>query len=166
MLVGIMSDSHGDARITGRAVALLESRGAATLFHCGDLCDLKVLDELAGHDAVFVWGNCDAPAPAARRYVEKIGLTWPQPPVVRRVAGRSIAVWHGHEPGFRETRRAPTTDYVFYGHTHEYADARDNGCRFINPGALHRAAFHTVALLDVAADRLQFIQVETGETVA
>jgi putative phosphoesterase len=178
MLIGIMSDSHGDARITARAVTLLESRGARVLFHCGDICELNVLDELAGRDAVFVWGNCDRPTATARRYVESIGLPWPRPPVTRKIAGKRIAVWHGHEPEFEALgrssipRRVHVTgdvgvkcDYVFYGHTHKYADERVNGCRFINPGALYRAAVHSVALLDCQADELTFLQVETGEAL-
>jgi len=61
MIVGIMSDSHGDANATARAVSVLESHGAQVLFHCGDICAMSVLDELAGRKAHFVWGNCDSP---------------------------------------------------------------------------------------------------------
>ncbi len=165
MLIGIMSDSHGDAKITAKAVALLEARGARAFFHCGDICELRVLDELAGRDALFVWGNCDRPTPAARRYVQALGLPWPGFPVTRKVADRRIALFHGHEPEFAAARRMPDADYILYGHTHEYADDLVDGCRFINPGALYRAAVHSVALLDCARDELTFLQVETGETL-
>ncbi|MCG8408294.1 MAG: YfcE family phosphodiesterase [Phycisphaerales bacterium] len=168
MLVGIMSDSHGDAPVTARAVSLLENRGAKKLFHCGDLCGDHVLDELAGRDCVFVWGNCDAPSPVLRKYVTSLGLSWPEAPVHVTVAGKRIAVYHGHENGFFRAKLSPDPglDYLFYGHSHRYADDRQNGCRLINPGALYRAAVHTVALLDVKADKLTFLQVDTGQELS
>lgn len=166
MQVGILSDSHGDAEATARAVALLEGRGARKLFHCGDLCGEGVLDALAGHDCLFVWGNCDDPSSTLRRYVEHLELTWPRPPVRVRVAGKHIALYHGHEAGFAEAAREPGLDYCFYGHTHRHADRREGGCRFINPGALYRAPIHTVCLLDLATDALTFLRLETGQAVA
>ncbi len=163
MLLGIMSDSHGDAEMTERAVALLESRGAAKLFHCGDLCGEAVLDALAGHDCTFVWGNCDEPGPLMRRYVHKLGLPWPDGPVRLELHRKQIALYHGHERGLRHAPTEDGLDYVFFGHTHQLADRRVGRCRLINPGALHRAAVHSVALLDLERDRLSFYEVESGE---
>ncbi|MFQ5423598.1 MAG: metallophosphoesterase family protein [Phycisphaerae bacterium] len=165
MRVGILSDSHGDAEATARAVALLEARGAEKLFHCGDLCSEAVLDELAGHDTTFVWGNCDAPTPTLRRYVAEIGLTWPQPPVIVELAGKRIGLFHGHEKDFRSAPAGDGLDYIFYGHTHVYDDRTENGCRLINPGALHRARVRTVALLDLASGELLFLRVDDGRAV-
>ena len=166
MLVGIMSDSHGDAAATAQAVALLTQSGARKLFHCGDLCGDAVLDELAGHDCTFVWGNCDAPSPATRRYVLALGLKWPQWPVRVTVDGKSIAVYHGHERRFKTASHDPGLDYVFYGHSHKYADHREKGCRFINPGALCRVPVRTVALLDLEGDDLSFLRIDSGKVVA
>ncbi len=165
MLIGIMSDSHGDAAETARAVALLKSRGATKLVHCGDICDLTVLDELAGHDAVFVWGNCDHLDGSLLRYVDAIGLPRPTVPVTFDVGPRRIAVFHGHERGFSSAVKSGRFDIIFYGHSHEYADHRENGCRLINPGALHRARIHTVAMLDLSSDELTFLDVHDGSTV-
>ena len=166
MIIGILSDSHGNAAETSRAVALLEAREAKKFVHCGDICSMTVLDELAGRDAVFVWGNCDEPDASLRRYVAAIGLPWPTTPVEFTADGRRAAVFHGHEGGFRTVWKSCGFDYVFYGHTHEFADHRVNGCRFINPGALHRAAVHTVATLDTVADELIFLNVADGSQIA
>ena len=166
MLVGILSDSHGDARMTARAIDLLEERGASKLFHCGDLCGEAVLDALVGHDCTFVWGNCDTVSPLLTRYVRQIGLTPPEPPVRLVLCGKTIAVYHGHERDFATVAQKGGCDYLFYGHTHRYHDQRVNGCRAINPGALYRAAVHTVALLDVERDDLQFLCVEDGRPVS
>jgi hypothetical protein len=165
MLVGIMSDSHGDAAATAQAVALLTRRGARKLFHCGDLCGRAVLDELAGHDCTFVWGNCDAPSPVLRRYVAALGLSWPRCPASAAVDGKTIAVYHGHEPAFAKASQEPGLDYIFYGHTHKCADHHENGCRFINPGALHRASVRTVALLDLETDALTFLRIDSGREI-
>lgn len=167
MLIGIMSDSHGDSQATARAVSLLKNRGAKKLFHCGDLCGDNVLEELAGHDCIFVWGNCDYPSPVMRKYVKSLGLTWPEAPVHVELAGKHIAVCHGHEREFSRLREDPGADldYLLYGHSHRYADQRRQGCRIINPGALYRATIHTVALLDLKTDRLAFFQIDTDEEV-
>ena len=155
-----MSDSHGDADMTRRAVSLLLERGATKLIHCGDICGEGVLDALAGHDSVFVWGNCDQPSARTRRYVESLGLPLPEGPIAMTVDGKRIGVYHGHEDDFAEAVECGHFDYIAYGHTHKNRDHRVKGCRVINPGALHRARVHTVALLDLPTDDLRFLRID------
>jgi putative phosphoesterase len=162
MLVGIMSDSHGDAEATARAVQLLTQRGARKLFHCGDIGGQDVLAELAGHDVVFVWGNCDEPAGHWRSYVHNLGLPWPKPPVRVEIDGKRIAVFHGHEPHFAAAADDPALDYLFHGHSHRYADHHHGRCRVINPGALYRASVKTVATLELLRDDPHFWRIDTG----
>ena len=162
MLIGILSDSHGDSAATAAAVRLLEARGAKHLVHCGDICGEQVLDELAGHSCTFVWGNCDSPGPTMRKYVLALGLTWPEPPVILELAAKRIAVFHGHERTFYAAADRDDLDYVLYGHTHKYADRREGRIRFINPGALHRARIKTVAMLNLKTDKLEFLRLDTG----
>jgi putative phosphoesterase len=165
MVLGIMSDSHGDGAATARAIRLLLDRGAGHLVHCGDLCGTSVLDELAGHPCTFVWGNCDDPGRGLARYVRAIGLSLPAGPAELALDGRRIGVFHGHEPAFREAAENGRYDYLLYGHTHRYADERQGHCRLINPGALHRARVKTVALLDLRADALVFLELQSGRPV-
>lgn len=160
MLIGILSDSHGDADATQRGVDLLAARGAQAFFHCGDVCGESVLDTLVGRRAWFVWGNCDVPDAAARRYVEGVGLTWPELPFRVSLASRRIGMWHGHERGFRDDIVAGDLDYVFYGHTHKRDDHRHGTLRAINPGALFRTDLRTVALLDLVGDTLHFLTLD------
>jgi len=166
MHIGILSDSHGDARITHEAITLLERRGAKKLIHCGDLCGQSVLDELAGHDCAFVWGNCDHPDAAMRAYLKRVGLPWPESPLRMTLAGKRIAVCHGHERTMDDLLEDDALDYLFHGHSHQMKDERHGNCRIINPGALYRAAQHTVSLLDLATDDLSFVEVETDRVVA
>ena len=165
MLVGIMSDSHGDAEATAGAVQLLTQHGAKKLFHCGDIGGQDVLAQLAGYDVVFVWGNCDEPAAALRGCVASLGLPWPQPPVRVEINGKRIAVFHGHETSFASAANDPTLDYLFHGHTHRYADHHKGRCRVINPGALYRASIKTVATLDLLRDDLHFWRIDTGDEI-
>lgn len=166
MIVGIMSDSHGDAAATALAVRLLLDRGAKKLFHCGDICGENVLAELANHDCTFVWGNCDHPTPALRSYVAALGLPCPSGPQRCVLSGKHIALYHGHERGFHRASEESGLAYIFYGHTHRRSDREENGCRLINPGALHRANVRTVALLDLRTGSLSFLAIDTGEIVS
>ena len=160
VVVGILSDSHGDAEATARAVRLLESRGATALFHCGDICGERVLDELAGRQAYFVWGNCDDPCPQLHSYVAALGLPWPNPSERISLGGKRIAMYHGHEREFPNALADGTLDYVFFGHSHRREDRRDGGPRAINPGALYRATVKSIALLDLARDGLTFLDLD------
>lgn len=164
-LIGIMSDSHGDAAATARAIELLTQRGATKFIHCGDICGEGVLDELAGHDCAFIWGNCDSPSAPLRKYVRTLGLPWPDGPLQLKLSRKRVAVFHGHEPEFPRSVESGDFDYIFYGHTHRLADQRVKGCRVINPGALYRARIKTVALVDAAADSVRFLDVDTGKDV-
>ena len=160
MILGLMSDSHGDAVMTARAIALLKERGSTKFIHCGDICGEEVLDELAVVQAIFVWGNCDVASAAIRQYAQTIGLTPPEGPLHFELAGKKIGVYHGHERSFPSAAREHKLDYVFYGHTHRFADQMEDGCRWINPGALHRARPHTCATIDLKTGQTQRIIVQ------
>lgn len=156
MILGILSDSHGRAERTVRALTLLDEKGAAAFVHCGDIGGEDVLIALAGRNVWFVWGNCDYTDASMNRYVRSLGLPLPNAVPLRiDLDGNGIAVFHGHE---REIDRFDATqfDYVLHGHTHVRRDERIGQTRFINPGALHRAAEHTVATLDLSSDSLAF----------
>ena len=162
-LLGVLSDSHGDSAATRQALKLLTDRGATTFIHCGDVCGERVLDELAGHDAHFVWGNCDDPSPLLRNYVKHLGLPWPNGPLKLDLAGQRIAVFHGHEREFRAALQDPALDLIFFGHTHRYEDNNKGGVRAINPGALFRANPRTCALMNLTTGRATFLTLDGRE---
>ena len=174
MILGILSDTHGNAAITASAVQVLKAVGAEAFIHCGDVGGAAVLDELAGLRAWFVWGNTDEPEPRLALYARSIGLTPPTGVPLRvQLAGHTLAVFHGHESRFArladlaEAGDANRTEaavdgarYVLFGHTHTRYDVRAGAVRFINPGALHRARIHSVATLDLRRDALRFWHVD------
>lgn len=159
MKLGVMSDSHGRTQRVRDALAVLDAAGAQAIIHCGDVGGLEVLEEFAGRPCWFVWGNTDYPQATWRPQIEALGLPWPDGPVEFTASGRRIAVYHGHEPGFEAAIRSGKAAYLLHGHTHRQDDYRVGPTRVINPGALHRAATPTVAVLDVDSDDLLILPV-------
>src|ERR1041384_6645630 len=123
MILGLLSDTHGQPERAARAIALLREKGASAFIHCGDVCSEGVLDALAGLQAWVVWGNCDLPE-ALRHYAASLGLPTPTGiPLRLRLDDKRIAVFHGHEREFTAVIRIfnepngqaglPDIDYVF-----------------------------------------------------
>lgn len=157
MIIGVMSDSHGVVERVRRALEIMDREQATPIIHCGDVGGIPVLDELVGRDAHFVWGNTDVPDQATLAYLETTGLNAPSSvPLSLELAGKSILVFHGHEPEFARALKNPTADYILHGHTHIARDERILQCRVINPGALQRAREYTVATIDLDRDQVTF----------
>ncbi len=157
MIIGVMSDSHGKAARVKTAVEILERAGAKTIIHCGDVGGIEVFDELVGRDVHFVWGNTDYPDQATIAYLDKIGIApSTEVPLSLMRAGKTIQVFHGHEPEFNQALRNPKSDFILHGHTHLARDERIGNSRIINPGALQRAREYTVATIDLERDEVTF----------
>lgn len=180
MILGVLSDTHGQVRRAQAAIRLLRRLGATSFVHCGDICGQGVIDAFVGLRAWLVCGNCDDESPAIARYAESLGLVYSDVKPLRiELDGRTVLVFHGHESAFsrllwdvEEGRGdlgspagAPPV-YVLHGHTHVARDVRVGSCRVVNPGALHRAGVFTVATIDLAADDVKFWQVQdrAGDT--
>lgn len=169
MILGILSDSHGRLARTVRALEGLQRHGAAHVVHCGDIGTPEVLTQLVARHAHFVWGNNDEPDIALIAYARNLQAAPPGVPLRVRENGHEIAVFHGHEREFWRVLTAAedgktavlqsiigSARVVLFGHTHYPEDRTIGGVRFINPGALHRAAVFTVATLDLNTAALQF----------
>lgn len=173
--IGLLSDSHGRADITARAVAALVDAGARVLVHLGDVGSVQVLDALAVPDprdadrildAHVVFGNTDDDWPALANYARTLGITVDHPvgcltlePDATGRAG-ALTFLHGDdELAMREAMRSQPR-YLCHGHTHQKRDQRIGPTRVINPGALTRASRYTVALLETTGDSLQFLSVD------
>lgn len=163
--IGLLSDSHGRASTTQRAVRLLIGQDAQTIVHLGDVGTLEVLDAMVAKldgagkpvPAVHVvFGNCDWDAPALADYAEHLGIVVDDPVGRLTIDGKTLVFQHGHQPAAMEQALAMQCDYLCHGHTHEQRDERVGPTRIINPGALFRAMQYTVAVLDTADDTLTF----------
>lgn len=150
MLLGILSDTHDQLARTAVAVETLRNAGAQALIHCGDLTSAAIVAELATLPSWFVLGNCDAESAwelkdAAREF----GCTCLDWSGTVELAGARIAVTHGHMAASLRDLRASKPNYLLTGHSHIPRDETVGIVRYINPGALHRAAAYTVVLLDL-----------------
>lgn len=159
MLIGVLSDSHGRAAVTGRAVSLLRHHGAELIIHLGDLETESVIDELAGHDARIVLGNCDWDPDELASYAGFLGIQVDRLAGRVEVDGRVIAYTHGDRDQLMRAAIDEGADYLLHGHTHSIRDERIGRTRVINPGALFRAARYTAALLEPSTDELTLVEV-------
>jgi putative phosphoesterase len=163
MLIGICSDTHGQAAVMRQALDIFDRRRVERIVHCGDVGGPAVFDELVGRWVSFVWGNTDAPDAGLRAYLDTVGLPPPQTvPLMLDWDSKRLAVFHGHERSFRTAPQRMPVDYILHGHSHAPRDERVGSVRVINPGGLHRARNRTVATLDLGTDELTFHQVPGG----
>jgi putative phosphoesterase len=163
MRIGILSDTHNRLDRTAVAVELLRAAGAEALIHCGDLTGPEVVELCGVLPLHVVFGNNDADnVPALQRAIKKadgVCLGWGGEVTL---AGKRIAVVHGHMHTDVRRLLAAQPDYLLSGHSHIASEDREGRTRRINPGALHRAREYTVALLDLKTDILRFLPVSGG----
>ena len=160
MLLGILSDTHDQIDRTRRALGLLRDAGAAALVHCGDLTGPEVVEVVSQLPAWFVFGNHDADrVPELLRAAAEFGSTCLGWGGEVELAGRRVAVAHGHMASDVRRLLAGGPDYLLSGHSHAACDVAVGATRRINPGALHRAAEYTAALLDLGSGGVRFLRV-------
>ncbi len=160
MLIGILSDSHGQHRMVRKAMSLFDKSGVSHIIHCGDVGGIPVIDEMVGNDCTFVWGNMDSRDGGLEEYLQTVGISIPVAvPTRLTLGGKRFAVFHGHEPAFALSLDTLDVEYVLHGHTHTARDERVGSVRVINPGALHDAPRKTVAVLDTVSDSLSFHEI-------
>ena len=160
MILGILSDTHGHIEPMKKAVELLRQRGAEHFLHCGDVGSTRILDCLAGLPASFVFGNTDYHRVELEKYAALLGIKCCGEFGDLNRGGKAIALMHGDDYALKQRIiDEQRFDYLLLGHTHQTLDQRVGKLRIINPGALHRAARKTAALLDTEGDLLEFLAV-------
>ncbi|MBI1337815.1 MAG: hypothetical protein GC164_12760 [Phycisphaera sp.] len=165
--IGLLSDSHGRALTTRRAVATLIEQGAQMLLHLGDVGTSEVIDELVTADAQgqpvparLVFGNTDWDIQSLTRYAQSVGVTVDHPTGTLELPDDQGTLVFTHGDNEQAMAKAITDKarYLCHGHSHAMLDARKGTTRIINPGALFRARVYSVALLDTQTDSLRFLQ--------
>ena len=149
MLVGVLSDTHGELATLRGALALLCSRGAQHLLHAGDWGSVEAVELVAQCRLPFtgVLGNVDGNGSGIRRATSHVH----EPPYGFTLGGREVVVVHDLGRLSLPTRHE--ADVVVCGHTHQAAVERP-GPLIVNPGECcgRLTGRSTVALLDL--DRL------------
>lgn len=159
MLLGIISDTHNRLERTTKAVQQLQDAGIETLVHCGDICHHDILALFTGWPTYFVMGNNDDDAELRHILGLMNHLTYLHRGSIIELAGKRIAVTHGHLYKEMQNLISQEPDYLLSGHTHVAHDEWIQNTRSINPGALHRASEYSVATLNLVTNQLQFLPV-------
>lgn len=158
VLVGILSDTHDRIENATAGMELLRAGAAEFYIHCGDVGTEPIIDLLAGLRSALVWGNNDWDRRHLSQYAQRLGVMVLPPMGEIGLDGKRFAVMHGDDA--RLVKRVVDLqqhDYLLLGHSHVRTDQQIGKIRMINPGALHRAAEKSVALLDTASNTLKFL---------
>ncbi|HEX4055591.1 MAG TPA: YfcE family phosphodiesterase [Tepidisphaeraceae bacterium] len=160
-ILGVLSDTHDRPDAAAAGISALRAAGAQFLIHCGDVGGERILDLLAGIPCALVWGNNDFDRPALTRYATSLGIRCGNDFLDLQFANKKIAVTHGDDAKLlRRAMDAQTGfDYLFLGHSHIPAIERMGRLRIVNPGALHRAAKKTVAIVNLNRDEIRHIEI-------
>lgn len=155
MRLGILSDTHNQIARLQAAIELLRANGAAALIHCGDITGAEIVAACGTLPSYFVFGNHDADnVPALTKAIAEAGafcLGWGG---AVTLAGKRVAITHGHMTADVRRLLALRPDYLLSGHSHLASDRLEGATRRINPGALHEADEFSVALLDLETGSL------------
>ncbi|MHB8901016.1 MAG: YfcE family phosphodiesterase [Thermoguttaceae bacterium] len=149
MLLGVISDTHGQIELTRQAVQVMKARRVETVIHCGDVGGSPIVCLFDGLAAHFVAGNSDSLA-SLRSAVESAGQTFHGRMGELEIGGRKIAFVHGDDPlAFQRLLTEGRWDVVAYGHTHRPGSQWMGQTLVVNPGALVRCQFPSIALIQL-----------------
>jgi putative phosphoesterase len=158
----VLSDSHDDLVNLETALADYRRRGISQLIHCGDLIGAATARLLAGFELIYVDGNMDREAAEIYRTLRELDPhNIALPTFEGEIAGVSIAVTHGDDPGeLARVIRSGIHRFVFTGHTHRRRDETIGSTRVFNPGALGGLQFESrsYSVVDLASGEIETIE--------
>lgn len=149
LVVGVVSDTHGQLAATRQAVVMLEALEVDVVLHCGDIGSPDVVQMFAPWPTHFVLGNVDldqpdllraAIDPSRHQLHGRFGQVW--------LARRRIALVHGDDArALRDAVTCGEFDVVCHGHTHVSRMDYEGDTLVLNPGAVWRARPRSIAVL-------------------
>lgn len=145
MLIGIISDTHGDLHATEQAVRVFERLGVDVVLHCGDIGSAAVVPLFSAWPTHFVLGNVDR-HDVVRDAILEAGQTFHDRFGTLELEGRRIALLHGDDATrLSETVQSGQWDLVCHGHTHSASQSLRGETLVLNPGATARTPQSSVA---------------------
>lgn len=160
MKIAIISDTHSRHALVEKAVKQIDQYNPELVLHCGDIDDAETV-WLFQPNTHFVWGNCDHDKTAMRQAMHGIGATLHEYMGTLDLGGVRIAFVHGDDAGLlADAEHSGEYDYIFHGHTHVRGERQRGQTRIINPGAIHRVATRTFAILDLDTNKLEYVVVD------
>ena len=162
MLLGIVSDTHGDIPRTRAAVQMLDSLGVAAVIHCGDIGTPEVIALFAPWPTHFVFGNCDCDRKTLARVIERAGQTCHGTFGELEFEATRIAFTHGDNADLLHATRSTTAPGISSATAilTLCGQERIGNTLVLNPGAVHRANPHTIATVELPGQIVRiFVQI-------
>ena len=161
-LLGLVSDTHDNLALARHAAAFFRDRSPDLVLHLGDICTAATVGVFADLPVRFLRGNNDVdggvPDALAAAGLPPLADEW-----TGTVGGVRLAATHGHRAHLVH-RHLGQADLLLHGHTHRRREERVGRTLVVNPGALHRCARKTIALVRLDEGRVDYFEV-TGEGV-
>ncbi len=147
MLLGVISDTHGQLETTVAAVHIMKERGIQQVIHCGDVGGAAVVGLFQPFVAHFVAGNCDSTL-KLQMAVEAAGQTFHGRVGRLHLQGRKIAFLHGDSHlAFERLLAEDQWNLIAHGHTHVPQCRTLGQTLILNPGAFSRCEQPSIALV-------------------
>jgi putative phosphoesterase len=154
MLLGVVSDTHGQREFTRLAVEMLRTLEVECVLHCGDIGSPEIVGMFADWPTHFVFGNVDHDCRALRRAIQQHQQHCHERFGSLEMVGVKIALLHGDDTRLlRETIESQQWDLVCCGHTHQVQQEQVGRTLVLNPGAVYRANPHSIAVVELPAVR-------------
>jgi uncharacterized protein len=146
MKIALLSDSHRKPELTSDAINMLKQKGAQYLIHAGDLEIKENLELLENSGLIYVsvFGNNDY---NLIRYSNQFKIE--KEPYYFKIKDFTFKLMH--IPNYL----TPDSDFVIFGHTHDFYEEYKNKTLFINPGEVcaRNKNLTECALLEITEDK-------------
>jgi len=163
-MIGLISDTHDNIPNIIKAVEIFKEKNVDFVLHLGDVIAPATIEFFKGLDVRFVKGNCDGDVELLKEKINEINCKFYNVLKKLKYKDKVLMLFHG-KPGdeLKELISSGRYDYVIHGHTHKKRDEKIGKTRAVNPGAHYlspKQTKHTIAVLDVEKDELEFIEVK------
>jgi len=148
MKIGVISDTHGEVRLTRQALDILDTFQVDLTLHCGDV-GCEVVPLLSGRQVHLVAGNTDDLDSLRAAIVDPEHTLHDQFGTLE-IEGCRVAFLHGHDVKLlRHTIHSGDWDLVCHGHTHAFSSSREGSTLVLNPGAVSRTSSPSMAVVEL-----------------
>lgn len=136
MLIGVVSDTHNNAKNTENIISLFNENCVDMVLHTGDITNKATLKRFSRLNSSLrgVFGNNDRCESGLLEISSKYNFDFKDPPYTFSVMQKNIAIFH--EPdGIEEfLKKNKDIDIVVHGHTHRYREEVIEETIVFNPG--------------------------------
>jgi len=164
MKIGVLSDTHGDIKLTEAALKVFREHEVSQILHCGDIGTPEIIRLFSEIPTAFVFGNCDPKTETLRKVIHSIGQTCCDWFGELELGKQRVLFLHGHQwDRFEAEIHSGRWNLICFGHTH-HAELRMVGdTLLLNPGAIYRTPSPSVAVADLKSMNVTMISLKKWE---